>query len=251
MTTVDFKTARDLGGKAELTSFDYAGLNFSVPSYPNIVAEYRNEEIREGYLIQEVPGQGFRFIYTELPEFEVGPDGGERQLDAPDEFGPVVATVKEALYGAWGNLYEEFGSPDREHRGWAQRLEADATKPTQHEHIVAEYTSSGFGYLIQRTEDGGYRWIFVEAGEEDEFGSEHATQKGAVRDARTNWRENGTSGDNWDDWSRQLAADADALDSAALDYEAVRKVLYEEVGYKLTPDEVAAVTQRIISLGSN
>lgn len=70
--------------------------------------------------------------------------------------------------------------------------------------IVASYTTNGLGYLIQETPEG-YRYVFVESGEDDVFGPLVATKYDALVAARNDWHATGTSGDDWDTWSRELA----------------------------------------------
>jgi len=75
--------------------------------------------------------------------------------------------------------------------------------------IVAEYHQNELGYVIQHIPSHGYRWISVEAGEEDLYGPWVVSMRGALRGARDDWRENG-QGDGWATWSQSLAADAAA-----------------------------------------
>ena len=70
--------------------------------------------------------------------------------------------------------------------------------------IVASYTTNGLGYLIQEIPEG-YRYVFVESGEDDVFGPLMATKHDALVTARNDWHATGTSGDDWDTWSRGLA----------------------------------------------
>lgn len=246
MTNVDFHSANELAGEAEIVSFEYAGLEFQVPSYPNIVASYRNEEIREGYLIQLIPGKGFRFIYTELPEWEVGPDGKERQLEAPDEFGPVVPTLESAMASALDNLYDEDGNPSV--AGWATRLDRDL-KAMRRSNIIRDYSEESFGYLIQEMPEGRFRLVIIGEGE-DEPGPELDSLADAVRSAHKHWQRFGIGGDEAYYWSKRLAEDAKAFDEEELK-SAVVQVLIEEANGALTEDQIQAMATRILALAGN
>jgi len=66
------------------------------------------------------------------------------------------------------------------------------------ENIVAEYTENGLGYLIQKSGDG-YRYIAIEAGEEDEFGEVVATESAAAKAAVADWEAVGNVHFGWVD----------------------------------------------------
>lgn len=70
--------------------------------------------------------------------------------------------------------------------------------------IVESYVNNGLGYLIQELPEG-FRYVFVESGEDDVFGPLMATKHDALVTARNDWHATGTSGDDWDTWSRELA----------------------------------------------
>jgi len=245
--TVDFKTAGNLGGKAEIVSFDWAGLDFRVPEYPNIVGEYRNEDIREGYLIQLVPGEGFRFIYTELPEFDEGPDGEELQLEAPDEFGPVVPTLEDAMASALENLYEEGANPSVSE--WATKLDADL-RAMRRGNIVRNYSEGGLGYLIQEMPSGYFRLVIIGEGE-DETSPELPSLTDAIKSAHGHWRAFGVGGDEAYGWSRELAKDVKALEEPKLSYAEVVSIIGEGTGDRLTLAEIQAMAARIVALAGN
>jgi len=247
MTTVDFHTAGHLGGEAKIVAFDYAGLDFRVPDYPNIVASYRDEKIREGYLIQLIPGEGFRFIYTELPEFEQGPDGKDRQLEAPDEFGPVVPTLEDAMASALENLYDEGGVPSV--ASWATKLDRDL-KAMRRDNIVRNYSENGFGYLIQETPSGYFRLVIIGDGE-DETSPELPSLADAVKSAHGHWRAFGVGGDDAYGWSKELAKDAKLAAEPKLSSEAVVQVLFEEANGALTEAQIQAVATRIVALANS
>lgn len=66
------------------------------------------------------------------------------------------------------------------------------------ENIVAEYSENGIGYLIQKIGEG-YRYIAIEAGEEDEFGDVVATEIAATKAALANWEAVGNVHFGWVD----------------------------------------------------
>lgn len=246
--TVDFHTAGHLGGKAEIVSFDWAGLDFQVPEYPGIVGSYRDEKIREGYLIQLIPGEGFRFIYTELPELEQGPDGKDRQLEAPDEFGPVVPTLEDAMASALENLYEEGAVPSV--ASWATKLD-EGLKAMRRKNIVLSYIENNFGYLIQETPDGLFRWIFAEEGLDDEIGSEQLTAADAVKSAHRDWQRKGVGGDEAYGWSKRLAADVKLAGEKKFSYAEVVRIIGDGTGDRLTLAEIQSMANRIVALANN
>lgn len=245
--TVDFKTVGHLGGKAEIVSFDYAGLDFQVPEYPGIVREYRNEDNREGYLIQLIPGEGFRFIYTELPEWEIGPDGKERQLEAPDEFGPVVPTLESAMASALENLAEEGAIPSV--ASWAMKLDRDL-KSMRRDNIVRNYSEDGFGYLIQETPNGYFRLVIIGEGE-DETSPELPSLSVAIKSAHGHWRAFGVGGDEAYSWSRELARDAKVIREPKLSYAEVVSIIGEGTGDRLTLAEIESMASRIVALAGS
>lgn len=114
----------------------------------------------------------------------------------------------------------------------------------QREGIIAEYADDGLGYLIQKAE-GGYRYICVEAGEEDELGEVCSTRRGAIAAAVADWREYG-QGDRWADWSRKMAADSVAPDRVEAD--TLAEVIAAQVGGVLTEAQVRALSVALADL---
>lgn len=84
--------------------------------------------------------------------------------------------------------------------------------------VVEAFGTDGMGYLIQETPEREYRYIAVEAGEDDVIGDTFPTMKDALQDAVADWRENG-EGDLYAPWCRAMAAAA-AEDSAVTKAEA-------------------------------
>ena len=123
-TTAAADRPADLGGPVEEATKSYLDMDFRVPVYPGIVAEYVNENVREGYLIQGVPG-GYRFIGVDLPEFDADAEGNEIQLDADDIFGPVSPTIEHAAFEAINHLYENSNA-DENSWAWSKELHAKA-----------------------------------------------------------------------------------------------------------------------------
>lgn len=99
---------------------------------------------------------------------------------------------------------------------------------------IAEYRENGMGYLIQKT-DTGYRYLFVEAGEDTLVGKSVSTRRAAIQQAVNDWRETG-QGDDWATWSRQMVADANAPDRVnATD---LADLISEQVGDTLTEAQI-------------
>ena len=243
MTPEEKKRIQELGGPVEEFSLEYAGLDFKVPSYPSIVKTYIDERHREGYLIQEVPG-GYRYISIDLPEFELDDAGKEHQLPAPDEFGSVEETLQGALRGARNHLHALIGERADDYRSWSKELAADALATTAYEDIVAEYIGDGesIGYLIQKLEDG-YRYIFIELGEDDIFGPRVESELAAIRSARADWNDqSGTVGDGYAGWTMELASDAQA--PAGIEASELAAKITELTSGRLDPQDVA-----LLSLG--
>lgn len=205
------KHIQELGGAVEEISFEWAGLNFKVPSYPSIVRSYIDEKLREGYLIQEVPG-GYRYISVDLPEFDVNEAGEEYQLPAPDEFGSVVESVREAVQRARDHLHSLMGEDADGYREWSKRL-AEDSDGLPLENIVESYIEDGTGYLIQKVEDGLFRWIYVEPGLADElFEGRFYTPLSAIQSAYSDWLSVAEPSDA-NSWSNRLYEDAYREDS--------------------------------------
>lgn len=110
----------------------------------------------------------------------------------------------------------------------------------QREGIIDVYVENGLGYLIQQA-NGGYRYLSVEAGEEDEVGSLVGTRKAAIALAVADWREYG-QGDGWATWSRQMAADAVAPDR--VDVEELAEFI-ESNAHKLTKEQARSLSAKI------
>lgn len=122
----------ELGGPVPEVVRNFYAIDYLVPDYPNIVRDFSEAKSREGYLIQEVPG-GFRYISIDIPDWEVLPDGGEHQLPAPDEFGPVRASIEEAAWTAWNHFHEVDIEDD--YRPWSLALAELAKRAPSYEEI--------------------------------------------------------------------------------------------------------------------
>lgn len=128
--TVDRETA-ELGGPVPEVVRNFYTIDYLVPDYPNIILDLSDPKSREGYLFQEVPG-GFRYISIDIPDWELLPDGvNERQLPAPDAFGPVCETLEEAGWTAWNHFHEV--DIDDDYRVWSQALAELAKRAPSYE----------------------------------------------------------------------------------------------------------------------
>lgn len=128
-----------------------------------------------------------------------------------------------------GVLYGEFMDTD----------ESQTEIEPQREGIIAEYIEDGLGYLIQQA-NGGYRYLQVESGEEDEVGDLVGTRRAAIALAVSDWRKH--QGDDWADWSRQMAADAVAPDR--VDVEELAEFI-ESNAHKLTKEQARSLSAKI------
>ena len=248
MTTkiTEEKRIRDLGGATDEVDFGYAGQDFKVPAYPGTVGLYIDSEIREGYIIQEVPG-GYRYISIDHPDFEMEEDGIERRLPVADEYGSVVESIRAAVQSARDHLHGLMGERADGYREWSKRLAEDAAKLPL-ENIVESYTDArGTGYLIQQTEEGLFRWIYVEPLMGDEVCDVlYYTPLGAAHSAYGDWLSSGGhQSDN--EWSFRLCADAYREDSSGKD--AVAEYLAAELP-ELTPERIEELSRHIRSLSS-
>lgn len=88
--------------------------NYAVPVRPGIIATYTEDEL--GYLIQQTE-DGFRYIGVEYGE--------------DDDFGPFVASKKEALRGAVAD-WRENGQGDS-WAAWSRQMAKDAVAPDARE----------------------------------------------------------------------------------------------------------------------
>lgn len=108
--------------------------------------------------------------------------------------------------------------------------------------IVADYSELDYGYLIQKVE-GGFRFIGIEAGENDYFGTPVATQKAAVQAALKDWKSHNGEDLGWA-WTKQLAKDAVAPDASEVDAKKIEEFLIgSAAGVALTEAEIKSLAQ--------
>jgi len=224
-------TPAELGGPVKTVVESYHGMDFTVPVYPNIVAEY--QEFREGYLIQKLP-EGFRFISIDLPEFQIDEFSQiEGQLPASDEFGPVVSTEKAAVQTARDHLHMLMADAADSYRPWSMRLAEDALS-SKRKNIVADYTEEGFGYLIEQNAQS-FRWIFVEPSGVDEPSPFYRTRKAALESALKDWKREG-GGTERQKLVEELTA---AIEEEGLvHFEAVSDYLTANASEELSPERI-------------
>ena len=118
----------------------------------------------------------------------------------------IIQSMREAIRGeADGTTFPMPVEDARDLIAEYERVLGSAAAPSG-TRVTREYLEGGLGYRIEQ--DGArFRWVSVEAGEEDVPGDWFLTELGAIRDACTDWRTNG-QGDRWAEWSRALAKDA-------------------------------------------
>ena len=153
----------------------------------------------------------------------------------------LTLTAEERAHLMNGDHYEQFYAEASTDMSNMDAINAGLILDPARPGIVAEYVTHGYGYLIQKTEDG-FRFIAVEAGEEDDFGPTLATKLEATIAARKNWHSYDGKDSDYR-WSQELAKDADIPERVEVD--AIASIIGAEAAAKLTDEEIARIAQQI------
>lgn len=118
------------------------------------------------------------------------------------------------------------------------------TANTSDSRLLVDYSDGYLGYLIMETPGAGFRYMSYERDEYEEYSEYYKTQREAVQAAVQDWRENG-QGDNWDDWSKRMAKDAEA--NYASEEDKIKEIanIIRSVGVSLIDSEVQALSEAL------
>lgn len=118
------------------------------------------------------------------------------------------------------------------------------TANTSDSRLLVDYSDGYLGYLIMETPGAGFRYMSYERDEYEEYSEYYKTQREAIQAAVQDWRENG-QGDNWADWSKRMAKDAEV--NYASEEDKVKEIanIIRSAGVSLVDSEVQALSEAL------